>query len=58
MIADPAIDRVVVTDTVPVFRIGPGRARDKIDVVPSAPLFAAAIRRLHDNTPLTDLMVF
>ena len=58
VIADPAIDRVVVTDTVPVFRIGPGRARDKIDVVPSAPLFAAAIRRLHDNTPLTDLMVF
>ena len=58
VIADPAIDRVVVTDTVPAFRIGPGRARDKIDVVPSAPLLAEAIRRLHGNAPLTDLMVF
>ena len=58
VIADPAIDRVVVTDTVPAFRIGPGRARDKIDVVPSAPLLAAAIRRLHEEKPLTDLMVF
>ncbi len=58
VIGDPAIDRVVVTDTVPPFRIGPGPARDKIDVVPSAPLLAEAIRRLHDNKPLTDLMVF
>ena len=48
----------MVTDTVPAFRIGPGRARDKIDVVPSAPLLAEAIRRLHGNAPLTDLMVF
>jgi ribose-phosphate pyrophosphokinase len=58
VIADPAIDRVVVTDTVPVLRLGPGRARDKIEVLASAPLFAEAIRRLHDNRPLTDLMVF
>jgi ribose-phosphate pyrophosphokinase len=58
VIADPAIDRVVVTDTVPAFRIGPGRARDKIDVLPSAPLLAEAIRRLHEERPLTDLMVF
>jgi len=58
VIADPAIDRVVVTDTVPPFRIAPGRARDKIVVLPSAPLLAEAIRRLHENRPLTDLMVF
>ncbi len=58
VIADPAIDRLVVTDTVPAFRIGPGAVRDKIDVVPSAPLFAEAIRRLHEDKPLTDLMVF
>jgi ribose-phosphate pyrophosphokinase len=43
---------------VPAFRIGPGRARDKIDVLPSAPLLAEAIRRLHEERPLTDLMVF
>jgi ribose-phosphate pyrophosphokinase len=57
VIADPAIDRVVVTDAVPPFRIGPGAARDKIEVLPSAPLLAQAIRRLHEEKPLTDLMV-
>ncbi len=58
VIADPAIDRMVVTDAVPPFRIGPGDARDKIEVLPSAPLLAEAIRRLHEEKPLTDLMVF
>ncbi len=58
VIADPAIERVVVTDTVPAFRLAPGPARDKIDLLPSGPLFAEAIRRLHENAPLTDLMVF
>ncbi len=58
VIADPAIDRVAVTDAVPAFRLGPGRAREKVDVLPSAPLLAQAIRRLHDDAPLADLMVF
>jgi ribose-phosphate pyrophosphokinase len=58
VIADPAIDRVVVTDTVPAFRVGPGPARDKIEVLSCAPLLAEAIRRLHADEPLTDLMVF
>ncbi len=57
VIADPAIDRVVVTDTIPPFRLS-GRACDKVDVLPSAPLLAEAIRRLHEDAPLTDLMVF
>jgi ribose-phosphate pyrophosphokinase len=58
VLADPMIERFVVTDTVPAFRIGPGIARDKLDVLSSAPLFAEAIRRLHDDLPLTDLFVF
>ena len=58
VIADPAIDRVVVTDAVPAFRLAPGRAREKVEILPSAPLLAEAIRRLHDNVPLADLMVF
>lgn len=58
VIADPALDGVVVTDTIPPFRLSPGGARDKVEVLPCAPLFAGAIRRLHENAPLADLMVF
>jgi ribose-phosphate pyrophosphokinase len=57
-LADPAIQRIVATDTVPPFRLPAGAVRDKLDVVSAAPLLADAIRRLHGNQPLTDLMVF
>jgi ribose-phosphate pyrophosphokinase len=56
--ADPAIDRLVVTDTVPAFRLGPGSAWDKLDILPAAPLFAEAISRLHDGRGLADLLAF
>jgi ribose-phosphate pyrophosphokinase len=55
-VADPAIDRLVVTDTVPPFRLGAHAPRDKIDTVPAAPLLAEAIRRLHGGEAVTDLM--
>jgi ribose-phosphate pyrophosphokinase len=58
VLADPAIERFIVTDAVPAFRIGPGIAREKLEILPSAPLFAEAIRRLHEDLPLTDLFVF
>jgi ribose-phosphate pyrophosphokinase len=57
-LADPAIDRMVVTDSVPAFRLGAGAARDKLDILPSAPLLADVIARLHAGRPLTDLFVF
>jgi ribose-phosphate pyrophosphokinase len=58
VIADPAIERIVVTDTVPLFRVDAKVQRNKIDTVSAAPLLAEAIRRLHHGQPLTDLMVF
>jgi ribose-phosphate pyrophosphokinase len=57
-LADPALDRVIVTDTVPPFRLPAGASRDKLDILPSAPLFAEAIARLHEGRPLTELLVF
>jgi len=57
-ILDDAIDRVVVTDAVPAFRLGSGAARAKVDVVAVAPLLAEAVRRLHAGEALTDLLVF
>jgi ribose-phosphate pyrophosphokinase len=57
VIADPAIDRVAVTDTVPPFRLGADARLDKIDTLPAAPLLAETVRRLHRGQALTDLMV-
>jgi ribose-phosphate pyrophosphokinase len=58
VIADPAIERIVVTDTVPSFRLDAKVQRNKIDTLLVAPLLADAIRRLHHRQALTDLMVF
>jgi ribose-phosphate pyrophosphokinase len=57
-IADPAIDRLVVTDTVPPFRLDADAPRHKIDTLHAAPLLAEAIRRLHDGQTVTDLMAY
>jgi ribose-phosphate pyrophosphokinase len=56
--ADPAIERLVVTDTIPPFRLGADAPCDKLTILPSAPLFAEAIRRLHEGRSLADLLVF
>jgi ribose-phosphate pyrophosphokinase len=58
VLANSAIDKVIVTDTVPPFRLPAGAARDKLVILPAAPLLAEAIARLHDERPLTELLVF
>jgi ribose-phosphate pyrophosphokinase len=56
-VTDPAIDGVIVTDSVPPLRVKPGAMEDKITTVSCAPLLAEAIRRLHEDEPLSDLLV-
>jgi ribose-phosphate pyrophosphokinase len=56
VLADPAIDRIVITDAVPPFRLK--RPTDKLVTLPCAPLLAEAVRRLSENRNLTDLFVF
>jgi len=56
-ILDPAIDRFVVTDAVPLPPLSDA-AQAKVDKLAVAPLFAEAIRRLHAGDSLTDLLVF
>jgi ribose-phosphate pyrophosphokinase len=58
VIADPAIERLVVSDAVPAFRLPSGPARDKVDILPAAPLIADTIQRLREGSPLSDLLVF
>ena len=58
VIADPAIDQVVVTDVVPAFRLNDPAENKKLVILPAAPLLTETIRRLHEERSLTDLYVF
>lgn len=53
-LADPALARVLVLDTVPPR--GVERAREKLEVAPVAPLLGEAVRRLHEGGSLVDLL--
>jgi ribose-phosphate pyrophosphokinase len=56
VLADPALDRVFVTDTIPPFRLPAALLEEKVTVVDTAPLFAEAIRRLHSGGSLVELI--
>ena len=58
VVADPAIDQVVVTDAVPAFRLDYPATNKKLVILPAAPLLAETIKRLHEERGLTDLLVF
>jgi ribose-phosphate pyrophosphokinase len=55
LFADPALESLVVADTVPPFRLGGEVVRGKLHVVDSAPFIAEAIRRMHTDRSLTEL---
>ncbi|MGE5540509.1 MAG: ribose-phosphate diphosphokinase [Gemmatimonas sp.] len=57
-LGDEAIERIAVTDVVPPFRLPAGAVRDKLDVIPAAPLLAETIARLHEGRSLSELIVF
>ena len=57
VVQDPAIDRFVIADSVPLVHVGEA-ARGKIDVLPCADLVAEAIRRLRAGRALDDLLAF
>lgn len=47
VVADPALDSLVVTNTLPPFRLDPELVRSRLTVLDIAPLFADAIRHIH-----------
>ena len=63
MLVGPAIERIknsnivelVVTNTIP---LEPEKRIDKIKVISIAPLFAEAIKRVHDGIPMGDLFEY
>jgi ribose-phosphate pyrophosphokinase len=56
MVADPGLERLVVTDTIPPFRLDPALVREKLTVLDTAPLFAEAIRRIHTGGSVVELV--
>ena len=56
VLADPALETVLVTDAIPPFRLPPALVGSRVQVLETAPLFAEAIRRLHTDGSLVELM--
>ena len=50
------LERIAVTDTVPPWRLDPDFARRRLTVLETAPLFAEAIRRMHEGGSLVELV--
>jgi ribose-phosphate pyrophosphokinase len=55
VLADPALDQVIVTDSIPPFRLPRELLQSKVKLLETAPLFAEAIRRLHSDGSLVAL---
>ena len=56
VLATDVLEKVVVTDTIPPFRLDPKVVREKLVVLNSAPLIAEAIKRVHCDGSIVDLL--
>lgn len=56
MLVNEVLDQIVVTNTVPPFRLAESKVNEKLTVLNAAPLFAAAIRCLHEGCSIVDLL--
>ncbi|MGM0576910.1 MAG: ribose-phosphate diphosphokinase [Myxococcota bacterium] len=56
VLRDPALERVLVTDTVPPFRLPPRVRGEHVTLLDVAPYFAETVRRLHRGGSIVDLV--
>ena len=56
LLSGTVLDSVVVTATIPAFRLDPELSRNKLVVLSATPLFAEAIRRIHTGGSLVELL--
>ena len=52
----PALEKVVVTNTIPPFRLDPHLVNTKLVVLDAAALFAEAITRIHTGGSIAELL--
>lgn len=55
-LSNPALEKVVVTNTIPPFRLDPELARNKLIALDATALFAEAIRRIHSGESIVELL--
>jgi len=55
-LGEPQLERIVITDTVPPFRVHSEDVRAKLVILNAAPLFAEAIKRIHSGGSIVDLL--
>ena len=53
---EPALEQIIITNTIPAFRLENTRVKEKVTVLNAAPLFAETIKRMHEGGSVTDLM--
>jgi ribose-phosphate pyrophosphokinase len=58
VVREAGFERLIVTNTVPPFRLKPETAEAHLMVLDATPLLAEAIRRLHCDEPLEELRTF
>ena len=56
VLAEPAVDEILVTNTIPPFRLDPRLLEEKVRVLDAAELFAQAIARIHEGGSLVELL--
>jgi len=56
ILSTAALEKIVITDTIPPFRLDPDLARDKLVIVSAARLFAEAIERIHSGGSIVELL--
>jgi ribose-phosphate pyrophosphokinase len=52
----PALEKIVITNTIPPFRLNSSAVRNKLIVLDVSPLFAEAITRIHSGGSIVDLL--
>ncbi|MGF7209985.1 ribose-phosphate pyrophosphokinase [Skermanella aerolata] len=55
-VASPLFDRIVVTDTLPPFRLPQDLVSDRLTVLSAAPLLGEAIARIHGGGSISELL--
>lgn len=56
VLADPALQTILTTNTVRPFRLDPELLSEKVEVLDTAALFARAIERIHDGGSVVELL--
>ena len=55
-LADLFLEKIVITDTIPPFRLDPVLVKNKVVILDAAALFAEAIKRIHSGGSIVELL--